>query len=90
MLPPIAFIPIMENMIPDGLLPAKYILCKLALLPLLYELKHLLSYFGLTVHEILFSLQSYRAVYSVARGTWTEGYLLMEMFTYGINSLKIF
>src|SRR5665647_3229016 len=74
MLLPIAFIPIMKNMIPDRLLLAKCVLGKAALLPLLYKIKHLLSYFGLTAHIILISLQIYRPFYSRPIGTWTVGY----------------
>jgi hypothetical protein len=49
---PVALLPIMKYMVPDGLLLTKYILRKSALLPLLYQLKHLLTYFGLIAHGI--------------------------------------
>jgi hypothetical protein len=61
-------------MIFDGLLLAKCVLGKPTLLPLLYELKHLLSYFGLIAHDILFKPQIYTYASSITTGTWTEGY----------------
>src|SRR5450755_4467344 len=64
----------MKYMIFDGLLFTKCVLCKAALLPLLYELKHLLTYFGLIAHEILIRLQIYRYLNALTIGIWTEGY----------------
>src|SRR5674476_748353 len=79
MLLPVTFIPIMKYMVPDGLLLTQCVLGKAALLPLLYKIHHLLSYFGLTAHGILFSLQIYRSLYSMAIGTWTVGYIIKAL-----------